>query len=182
MNSTSRRRFLEVALAAQAAEIAVAHQHARTAASSRTPVLVMLGAAEARELEALASQIIPSASSPGAREAGVIYFIDKALETFDREKREAYRRGLEAAQVKRRELFPASESIAALDGGQHIALLRAIESTEFFGLLRTHTVMGFLGNPEYGGNRDLIGWKLIGFEDAARFEPPFGYYDREERR
>jgi hypothetical protein len=37
--------------------------------------------------------------------------------------------------------------------------------------------MGFFGNPSYGGNRDLVGWKLIGFEDRFQFEPPFGYYD-----
>ncbi len=36
---------------------------------------------------------------------------------------------------------------------------------------------GFLGNPSYGGNRDHVGWKLIGFEDRMAFQPPFGYYD-----
>jgi hypothetical protein len=33
--------------------------------------------------------------------------------------------------------------------------------------------------PEYGGNREGLGWKLIGFEDRHIFEPPFGYYDRD---
>jgi hypothetical protein len=42
--------------------------------------------------------------------------------------------------------------------------------------------MGFLGHPSHGGNRDLAGWKLIGFEDRAAFEPPFGYYDAGEQK
>ena len=33
--------------------------------------------------------------------------------------------------------------------------------------------------PAYGGNRDRVGWKLIGFEDTHAFYPPFGYYDRD---
>ena len=41
-------------------------------------------------------------------------------------------------------------------------------------------VLGLITNPEYGGNRDKLGWALIGFEDTYRYEPPFGYYDRNE--
>ncbi len=33
----------------------------------------------------------------------------------------------------------------------------------FFETLRQNTVEGFLADPMYGGNRDFIGWKLIGF-------------------
>ena len=33
--------------------------------------------------------------------------------------------------------------------------------------------------PSYGGNRDGVGWKLLGFQDAHVFYPPFGYYDRD---
>jgi hypothetical protein len=40
--------------------------------------------------------------------------------------------------------------------------------------------MGFFSNPQYGGNRDKMGWKLIGFEDAFVFQPPFGFYDGPE--
>jgi gluconate 2-dehydrogenase gamma chain len=80
-------------------------------------------------------------------------------------------------QKKRRELFPGSTSVAALMSDQQIQLIKAIETTEFFELLRTHTMYGFLGNPSYGGNRDRVGWKLIGFEDRMAFQHPFGYYD-----
>lgn len=60
-------------------------------------------------------------------------------------------------------------------------LLRASEKTEFFELLRKHTVWGFVGSPAYGGNRGKVGWTHIGFDDSMKFAPPFGYYDAEAR-
>jgi len=140
------------------------------------------------EIDAITSQIIPSidgpgpsSDGPGAHEAGVIYFIDRALSTFDADLREAYRTGMAEVQKKRQELFPGSASIAALSSEQQIQLIHAVEADSktagFFELLRTHTMYGFLGNPSYGGNRDRVGWKLIGFEDRMAFQHPFGYYD-----
>jgi gluconate 2-dehydrogenase gamma chain len=131
----------------------------------------------AAEIDAITSQIIPSGDGPGAHEAGVIYFIDRALSTFDKDVREAYHTGMADVQKRRKELFPSSASIAALTGDQQIHLIKSIETTEFFELLRTHTMYGFLGNPSYGGNRDRVGWKLIGFEDRMAFQHPFGSYD-----
>ena len=148
--------------------------------ASKPAALSVLSEAEAREVETLAAQIIPTDGTPGAREAGVIYFIDRALATFDADKRALYTEGIRQAQDKRRELFPASQSIAALQPDEQIRLLHAIEHADFFELLRTHTIMGFFGNPSYGGNRNKAGWKLIGFEDKHQFEPPFGYYDGPE--
>jgi gluconate 2-dehydrogenase gamma chain len=57
-----------------------------------------------------------------------------------------------------------------------------MEHSEFFELVRLHTIMGFLANPNYGGNRDEVGWKAIGFENRMFFDPPFGYYDEEYRK
>lgn len=34
---------------------------------------------------------------------------------------------------------------------------------DFFLLLVTHTRQGFLSDPIYGGNRDRVGWQVIGF-------------------
>lgn len=45
--------------------------------------------------------------------------------------------------------------------------------------MRYLTVVGFLASPRYGGNRNGIGWEVIGFKDEHTFQPPFGYYDRE---
>lgn len=129
------------------------------------------------ELDAITSQIIPSTDGPGAHEAGIVYFIDRALSTFDAELREPYRTGMAEVQQKRREMFPSSASVAKLTNEEQIRLIHAIDKTDFFELLRAHTLYGLLGNPSYGGNRDHIGWKLIGFEDRLAYQPPFGYYD-----
>lgn len=163
------------------ADLVSAQEHAAHAVQASVPPhFETLDRATAPEIEAIASQIIPGGDSPGAREAGVIYFIDRALSTFAADQREAYRTGMAGVQEKRKALFPASTSIAGLTAEQQIELVRSIEKTEFFELLRTHTVLGFLGNPSYGGNRGKAGWKLIGFDDRMVFEPPFGYYDAQD--
>src|SRR5260370_41135619 len=79
-------------------------------------------------------------------------------------------------------MFPGSASIASLTTDQQIALLKAIEKTEFFQTVRFHTVLGFFGHPMHGGNRDMVAWKLIDIEHSMQYEPPFGYYDAEAAR
>jgi len=158
-------------------DILSAQQHAHTAAASPSPHFETLDAGAAGEIEAIAAQIIPSTGGPGAREAGVIYFIDRALSTFAADDRERYRTGMAQLQQKRKELFPNSTAIASLTSQQQMALIRTIEASDFFELIRTHTVLGFLGNPSYGGNRGETGWSQIGFEDRMTYQPPFGYYD-----
>jgi gluconate 2-dehydrogenase gamma chain len=160
----TRRRILELALASHAAAIASAQQHAHQAVTAGTANFVSLSTEDAAELEVLASLIIPSGATPGAREAGVVYFIDKALATFDKDKREAYLEGLRMVRGRRLEMFPQSTSLAALTPADQLRLAHSIEATEFFEMLRVHTIIGFLAPPEYGGNRDRAGWVLIGFE------------------
>jgi len=41
-----------------------------------------------------------------------------------------------------------------------------IGAQAFFNLLLAHTIAGFFADPVYGGNRDMVGWKLIGFPGA----------------
>lgn len=48
-----------------------------------------------------------------------------------------------------------------LEGGQ--IKLSAAPSKEFFKMLLQNTIEGFLSDPMYGGNRNFIGWKLVGF-------------------
>lgn len=132
--------------------------------------LKFLTAEQAREIEAIAAQILPADElGPGAREAGVIRFIDLVLASFEREKQPAYREGLQQLGA-----------FAALDAARQIEKLRAIEHTPFFETVREHTLAGFFSHPKYGGNRDGAGFQLLGFEDRHAFQPPFGYYDGPE--
>jgi hypothetical protein len=34
-------------------------------------------------------------------------------------------------------------------------------------------------DSDKGGNRDGVGWKVIGREREHTFQPPFGYYDKD---
>jgi gluconate 2-dehydrogenase gamma chain len=164
------------------AAVAAAQEHAHRAAAAETPPpLGFFNASEAADIAAIAEQILPSGDGPGANETGVIYFIDRALTTFDTASQDAYRKGLAALLEVRRKMFPDSASVAALSEKQQFELVRAIEKTDFFDTLRTHTLLGFLGNPSYGGNRERLGWKYIGFEHRMAWEPPFGYYDAEAK-
>lgn len=179
-NPVTRRRWALGTIGfASASELASAWQHAHQSAVGSTPKVEHLGTAEAAEIEAITAEIIPSDGSPGAREAGVIYFIDRALGTWEADKREIYRKGMGELQKLRSKLFPKSASMAALSSEERRRLITAIEQSDFFSLLRAHTVLGFYGSPAHGGNMGEVGWAHIGLEDKMVFEPPFGYYDAE---
>jgi gluconate 2-dehydrogenase gamma chain len=182
----SRRSFLagsatglsSVWLASQWPAILAAQEHAQTVARSGKPgKLGFFSAEQAAEVESVAAQIIPTDETPGAREAGCLYFIDRALTTFDRGQQPVYKQGLETLQAKTRELFPSAGKFSAIAPAQQIQVLKAIETTPFFAQVRLHTITGFVANPEYGGNQDKIGWNLIGFESKFHYSSPFGYYD-----
>lgn len=184
----SRRMFLiksltgvsSAWLALRLPEIVAAQEHAHHVAQSPAPTkFEFLTPEQAAEIEAVAAQIIPTDDTPGAREARVIYFIDRALTTFDKDKQPLYVKGLKELQAKQKKMFKTSPKFSGLNAEQQIKVLKAFEKNEFFELIRTHTIMGFFADPSYGGNYDKIGWKHIGFQDEFYFKPPFGYYDRE---
>lgn len=164
------------------AAIAAAQEHARTSIEQPySAKFEFFDIAAAGDIAAIAEQILPSDDGPGATEAGVIFFIDRALTTFDTDKQDIYRNGLSDLNERRAKMFPGSGSFAGLSKGQQGELLRAIENSDFFETIRIHTLLGFLGNPSYGGNRGSAGWKYIGFEDRMAWTPPFGYYDAEAK-
>ena len=186
MKEISRRLFLIQSSAGLSAawllarwpDITAAAQHAHHAAQSTAPLkLEFFTPEQAIEIEAVAAQIIPSDDSPGARAAHVIYFIDRALATFDSDKQPLYNKGLATLQARARRAGLAKFS--EMKSARQIAALKQIEKSPFFQQLRTHTILGFLANPEYGGNHQQAGWKHIGFEDQFVFTPPFGFYDRD---
>jgi gluconate 2-dehydrogenase gamma chain len=185
--ASSRRRFLTASMSALGTAwlgtrwpaIMAAHEYAQRVAESGQPAFQFFSAEQAVEVEAMASQIIPTDDTPGAREARVIYFIDRALTTFERDKQPLYQQGLAELSARVRKLLPGENRFSGLTPAQRVQVLTAIEKSEFFETVRVHTIAGFFANPEYGGNHDQIGWKLIGFEDGGAYEPPFGHYDRE---
>jgi gluconate 2-dehydrogenase gamma chain len=156
-------------------------EHESSAATQRADDTRMsfLGTAEAADIEAVAAQIIPTDDTPGAREAGVVYFIDRALATLLSQLASDYRAQLAEFQMMFREHHPGIASFASLTSIQQVEFLRTVDHTPFFDTTRLLTLLGMFSRPAYGGNRNGVGWKLIGFEDRHFFQPPFGYYDRD---
>jgi gluconate 2-dehydrogenase gamma chain len=204
INELSRRRFLSQAGIAVSSAWVSAHWPEMVSAATHAHQAVQSGAAykfefftheEATEIDALSARIIPTDDTPGAREAGVVYFIDRALVTFGSGDQQKYRDGLPELQSQVRAKFPGVEKFSALPPEQQDELLHAIEANQtekaprrrrlnsgqtFLEALRVASISGFLIDPEAGvGNRDGVGWKLIGREPAHSFQPPFGYYDKD---
>jgi len=48
-----------------------------------------------------------------------------------------------------------------------------VSGQAFFDFLLQNTIEGFFWDPIYGGNRDMVGWKLIGFPGARYDYRPY---------
>jgi gluconate 2-dehydrogenase gamma chain len=136
-----------------------------------------LNAAEALEFEAIAARIIPTTDTPGAREAGVIHFFDRLLGAQLADMLPPLRGGLADLQTA----LGAAAPFSSLSEAEQDARLAEHDRTPFFEMIRTLTLFGFFAMSRYGGNRDNLGWKLIGFQGHGATQPPFGYYDARYR-
>lgn len=156
---------------------ALAHA-ARAVAAQPRPAFKVLTASEAREVEAISARILPTTDTPGAREAGVVYFVDQALATFQKQALGDLRAAL-ADIAKRAGRKRRGAAFSALTEAEQDAVLIGAERESYFGLLTFMTYMGAFGEPGYGGNRGEVGWKLLNFNAHGPHKPPFGYYDAE---
>jgi gluconate 2-dehydrogenase gamma chain len=183
MTDLSRRQFLAASgataaaiwIAAESRDLLAAGMHAAQATQFE-----VLTPADAAEIEAATAQIIPTDATPGAREARVIYFIDKSLATFAKDQKPAFQKAAKELRARAAKAQKGAKSFAALTNAQQIAILTALEKEkpDVFGPLRYGTIAGMLANPEYGGNYNKSGWKMIGFVDQFSWAAPFGWYDR----
>ncbi len=121
-------------------------------------------------VEAAAARIFPTTSTPGATEAGVINYIQRLLDEAFPELAPLYRSGCRALNRHAKRRFGVGFlRIAVTDQDAVLADFEADrvsdfkQATDFFEMLRDHTIQGVLGEPAYGGNRDMVGWRLVGF-------------------
>jgi len=156
---------------------------AREAVSQQpAPAFTAFTPEEAAVLEAAASRIIPSDDTPGAKEAGVIYFMDRAFSTFQKDDLPQVKKLVADLNRRARRRQRTAANFAALQPADQDAILKQIEKSDDFGGLRFMTIVGMFANPSWGGNNDMIGWKLLDFMPHGAFQPPFGYYDAEATR
>lgn len=185
-NNVSRRDFLHMATAATGATYLklgsaalVAITQAACAAKEESSAFKVLGPAEARDLAAIAARIIPTTGTPGASEAGVVYFFDRAFAEEMQDQLAAARDGLASFQEALSNTGH-SKLFAELSDEEQDAFLQRQQDSDFFALVREMTIFGFFAMSSYGGNREHIGWDLLGFEGHhGAWTYPFGYYDAE---
>jgi gluconate 2-dehydrogenase gamma chain len=164
---------------------------AQDGAAAVSVALTFFNDEEAATVEAIAERVIPGDGvDAGATEAGVVYYIDRALAGISADLQVVYRLGLRALE----DLCQAHHGrpFRALDAEQQDGLVRRFLGAEvrdsaeglmfspddqsvdagarrlgrLFTVIREHTVEGYFCDPVYGGNRGAVGWKLVGFPGA----------------
>ncbi len=135
-------------------------------------------ASEATIVAVACERIFPSdESGPGAKEAGVVIYIDRQLAgPYGRDRyrytkppfvesvpEHGYQGPENPQQIYRAGLQRLGPNFADLPVAQQEDHLKSLETTLFFHLLRTHTIEGMFSDPMHGGNANLIGWQLIGY-------------------
>ena len=108
-------------------DFSLAHQHAVAQLRAGENKFAFFTPEEARQMEAVCEQIIPSDDGPGAREAGAIYFIDYALSQTEPHLQPIFRTGLKELTAA-----CAPDKFIELGVTQQIAVLKKLEQTEFF--------------------------------------------------
>jgi gluconate 2-dehydrogenase gamma chain len=172
------------------------HNHASQSsgdpAHNHVDGLMFFNELEARTVDAVTSRIVPSEPDGlGAREAAVLTYIDRAVAGYFRDLQGIYREGLQRLNDHCRrahgglfadlpvpeqdrvlaELDSESRSCAASGEAAGTEGFPGLDVDEdllsrFFAIIRDHVIQGMFCDPMYGGNRDFVGWRLIGFPGA----------------
>lgn len=127
---------------------------------------------EAKCIIAFCEQIIPKDESPGATDAGVIFYIDRQLAIVFDYDQETYRSGIRNLQTYSK--GKNSKTFESLTPGDQITLMKLMESNQineiewpkgrpadFFNLVLSHTMQGFYGSPIHGGNKDCMSFEML---------------------
>jgi gluconate 2-dehydrogenase gamma chain len=129
--------------------------------------------ADAETVAAFTERLMPGApGKPGARDAGVLNYIDLALAGAYADLQDFYRRGL--AQLDKYCRNTYGQSFVRVAAAKQDQVIKALEEGKagefgwptaqaFFNTIRTHTMEGMFADPIYGGNKDFAGWRLVGF-------------------
>jgi len=144
---------------------------------NRVESSIVLSSEEMEILTAMADRIFPKTDTPGAVEIGAVNYIAIALAGDYAALAPLYSRGLRALQRYSQSNF--AKHFIELSAGEQDAVLREFEvgaqdtfaqAAEFFETVRYHVLEGVFCEPQYGGNKDMTGWRLVDFPGQQ-----FGY-------
>ncbi|MBV9672776.1 MAG: gluconate 2-dehydrogenase subunit 3 family protein [Verrucomicrobia bacterium] len=123
---------------------------------------------EARTLEAVFERMFPAdENGAGAVQIGAARYVDRALAGAYADRIIDYQNGLAALSTESRhrfgKVFPeiAEEQQCEIIRDLEKKCLLEFDGNRFFELLRSHLQEGLFADPEYGGNRDKLGWKFL---------------------
>ena len=135
----------------------------------------MFSIQQLKTLEALVNRIIPPDEYPGGWDAGVGDYLFKQFEGDLQHLLPNYQQWLDALDVESQTVHNAT--FAELNSEVQDSLLVQIEQGQtasswptsldpgaFFLVIAEHCAEGFYADPGNGGNKDMIAWKMIGFE------------------
>jgi gluconate 2-dehydrogenase gamma chain len=127
---------------------------------------------EASLAESIIACLIPADDFPGAKEAGVIHFLDRQLVGYHRRFQNFYRTGLANTAKSSTQQFGIRFNDLAEE--KKILFLKSLEdntvmgdswkemaSSDFFNLILDHTLQGFYGSPRHGGNKDYASYRML---------------------
>lgn len=199
MDASRRAFLAGLAVGGLAAAVpALAADNRRRAASGQDPQYFFLTLAEAAFITAFVDELIPADEHPSASEAGVVEYIDLQLATdYGAGERlyldgphepgtesQGYQLGLTPAQLYREAILGIDDSLegasfATLAPAARQDLIRALEAGErdagevpgkrFFTEIRQNTIEGYFADPVHGGNRNAVGWEMVGFPGAHAY-------------
>lgn len=166
MNQTNRRNFIK------SASLAFGSVLLFPSCLKQNSIYRFFTPEEALCIIAFCEQIIPKDQSPGATDAGVIHYIDRQLSGVFHYDQDTYRNGIKNLQTyctqKHRKHFEE------LIFDEQTKLLKMLESnqlketewsqgkpSDFFNLIRSHTMQGFYGSPIHGGNKDYMSFEML---------------------
>lgn len=139
---------------------------------SRQALYQRLSQAEADCLGAICEQFIPTDEYMGARDAGVVHYIDQLLYLRFPELQPLYEQGIQSLEHFCQEVH--GNVFARLTWEVQYGILTQMEQgelpeaywttvsqTEFFFTVLRNTMQGYYGSPRHGGNKDYVSYRMM---------------------
>ncbi|MDP3232513.1 MAG: gluconate 2-dehydrogenase subunit 3 family protein [Myxococcales bacterium] len=132
---------------------------------------------------AAAERVLPKDDDAGALDANVPEYIDRILQTRQLESmKNNFVPGIAALDRRTQRMFKVGFAGATPEQQDEVLTIfknspETSGEARWYEMLVVLTLEGFLGDPSYGGNRDGVGWKAIGFTlvDHTPADPGKGY-------
>lgn len=134
----------------------------------------MLDALQYATLRAVVDRMIPRDDTPGGLDAGVDHYLIRFLQHDGGGYITAYTAFLDAINfhTQHHHQCPFSELTGA-DADlvlqrmtdEPIELIASWNSTQLIALIAEHCAEGFYADPRQGGNKEMVSWRIIGFEE-----------------